>query len=96
RRMRELLKQDQYEPITPAVQITLILALNHGLFDEIPISEMKRTQQIITTELLRNETGICRRIEDGLQLGDDDLRHLVDVVRKTLLAAGLIHAIRDS
>ncbi|MEO1442471.1 MAG: hypothetical protein AAFV33_18870, partial [Chloroflexota bacterium] len=69
---------------------------------QIPVSlrsssvEMKRTQQIITTELLRNETGICRRIEDGLQLGDDDLRHLVDVVRKTLLAAGLIHAIRDS
>jgi F-type H+-transporting ATPase subunit alpha len=47
RRIREVLKQREADPVSVPEQILLILALRGGLFDRIPVRQMDEAQQVV-------------------------------------------------
>lgn len=47
RRIRAVLKQPESQPVPTAEQVLLLMALNKRLFDEVPLSEMKRAEAAV-------------------------------------------------
>ena len=64
RRVREILKQDQFAPLEAAEQIAVLFAVNKGLFDEIPLTEISLVQQLVI-DCVRKETGLAKRIRES-------------------------------
>lgn len=47
RRVREILKQDRYSPLTAAQQAAVLHVVNEGLFDEVPVENIHGAQQAV-------------------------------------------------
>ena len=81
RRVREVLKQPQYEPLPVAEQIAVLLAVTTGLFDDLPVDAIGPISQTIREEVVRQETAVCRRIEQGERLSDADRDALLQRIK---------------
>ncbi len=88
RRLREILKQDQYEPLDPCAQIVLLLAAVEGLFDTVA---MERIPPIIARVL----AGVDQQLAE---LGNDIVagKALDGAARATILEFVRNHVARDS
>ncbi len=77
RRIREILKQYRYSPLTAAEQVAILIALNRGVFDNIPVSDMADAEQAIrkNTNDRNNET--MASISAGEKIDRDAIAALV-------------------
>jgi F-type H+-transporting ATPase subunit alpha len=83
RRVREILKQPQYEPLTVAEQIAVLLAVNENVLDEIAVESVGAAEQKIRRAVTEDLPELCRKIEDGETLEDEDIK----AVRQTAEAS---------
>jgi F-type H+/Na+-transporting ATPase subunit alpha len=83
-RVREVLKQPQYEPVPVAHQIATLLAVVSGLFDETsPVNihqAERRIRQSVTDELGE----VCLNIQEGRPLSDDGRSALLEGSRQAI------------
>ncbi len=84
RRVREVLKQPQYQPLPVADQIVVLLAVNEGLFDNIPIKEILEASKKIQDRIKAEHPKQVQGIESGETLEDDDIQVLLATARKAL------------
>jgi len=84
RRVREVLKQPQYEPMPVAEQIAVLVSVNGGIFDEMELSDIagasKRIRQAVTGEL----SELCGKMQDGGDLSDEDIDKILETARQSL------------
>jgi F-type H+-transporting ATPase subunit alpha len=84
RRVREILKQPQYQPLSVPEQISVLVAVNGGVFDDLSpegIGEFeKRVRRAVTQEL----PDLCQRTERGEKLGNEDIESLRRVASSAL------------
>jgi F-type H+-transporting ATPase subunit alpha len=71
-RVREVLKQSEYEPLSVAEQIASFLTVTAGIFDTIEIDQVDGSEISIHKALLQQLPDVCHRIEIGEQLSNDD------------------------
>ena len=64
RRVREILKQEEGDLLTPLEQLAVLLALNAGLFDTLPLEQVRPAERQIR-EAVRQDKETARRIEAG-------------------------------
>jgi F-type H+/Na+-transporting ATPase subunit alpha len=83
-RVREVLKQPQFEPITVAEQISALLAVTAGLFDEISLTDINKAEQIVRQAVTERLQEVCRCIQDGRPLEDKQREALLKVAREAL------------
>ncbi len=81
RRVREVLKQPQYEPIPVAQQIAVLLAVSQGVFDELPIDKIAEAQTIIRQNIAEKLPNLCKKIEQGESLSEGDHTALLKVAK---------------
>ncbi len=84
RRVREVLKQDQYSPLSVAEQIAVLLAVTEGLFDDLALEQVGAAEQRVREAVTGQLPELCRQIEAGEQLSSKDRKTLVDTARKAL------------
>ncbi len=84
RRIREVFKQTQYRPIPVAEQIAVLLAAIRGLFDELPLEEVRDGEQKLRTVIVDKLPELCAKIEAGATLEEEDLRAIVHLARSIL------------
>ncbi len=84
RKVREVLKQPQYQPLSVAEQIVVLLAVNNGLFDGIPNDRIADVSQKIRNRIKTELPEEVQRIESGEKLEDDDIQKLLNTAQKTL------------
>ncbi len=84
RRVREVLKQPQYQPRAAAEQVVVLLAVNEGLFDELPPEKVAEATAAIRETVLPDHPDIAERIAGGEKLSDEDAEALVDAARKVV------------
>jgi F-type H+-transporting ATPase subunit alpha len=83
-RIRACLKQAEYEPVSVASQIGVLLSLSEGLFDQVPMARMPEAEEALQ-EAAGNLPGDIRtRFETADQFSDEDRQGILDVARKTL------------
>jgi len=77
-RVREVLKQPQYQPLPVAAQIAALLAVTEGVFDATPLEQMAAAEQAVREQVATHCADIGRRLAAGEPLNDSE--------RNTLLA----------
>mgnify|MGYP006286124659 CR=1 FL=1 len=84
RRVREILKQPQYQPISAPEQIAVLIAITEGLFDVLDVEEIedasRKVREAVTDEL----PDLCDKIESGEELTEEGRKQLTDMIREVL------------
>jgi len=84
RRVREILKQPQYSPMRASEQIAALVAVNEGLFDDLPPGEITGTQRKIHQAVAKQLPDLCERVERGEKFKDEDIKAVLKVAREAL------------
>jgi F-type H+-transporting ATPase subunit alpha len=84
RRIREMLKQNQYYPYSVLEQIVFLLSISYGLLDDIGESDITEFKKIIKEELKDRFAGIEERISNNQLLSQDDEETLVGFVKENI------------
>jgi len=84
RRVREVLKQNQYKPIPVPEQIAVLLAVTEGLFDDLPVDRIPGAEMKIRRAVIEQIPQLCKQIQAGEKLSHDNRKILLDVARNAL------------
>jgi F-type H+/Na+-transporting ATPase subunit alpha len=80
-RVREVLKQPQYDPIPVAEQIAVLLAVTSGIFDEVELDEIAAAELVVRKAVMGKLTQLTLRIANGEALTDEDREAMISVSR---------------
>ncbi|MFZ2526216.1 MAG: F0F1 ATP synthase subunit alpha [Rhodococcus sp. (in: high G+C Gram-positive bacteria)] len=81
-RLVELLKQDQYSPIAVEDQIVSIYLAGEGIFDSVPVTDIRRFETELLEDLHRNAAGAYEQIAGGKALSDESIVALTSATDK--------------
>ncbi|MDZ7691083.1 MAG: hypothetical protein U5K69_08080 [Balneolaceae bacterium] len=84
RRLREVMKQPQYQPMSPVKQVAELLAVNEGYLDELEMSQISEAKQLIHTAVEEQLESIGKKIERGEHLKDEERHHFLSVIETVL------------
>jgi F-type H+/Na+-transporting ATPase subunit alpha len=73
RRLTEVLKQDQFQPVTVAKQILIIFAATHGYLDDLETDECRKFELALYDFVDANYPAVLQKVAERKQL-DDELR----------------------
>jgi F-type H+-transporting ATPase subunit alpha len=62
RRITELFKQPQYNPIPVEIQVAVIWTIQNGYFDDVPVERVKECQEKLTEFLTTRKDDLLRKI----------------------------------
>lgn len=83
RRIREVLKQPQWQTLPVPEQVASLLAVSVGLFDGVPIEEVAAAEAAVQQSVRHELPTICEAITQGEKLSDDDRAAMEDVMRNS-------------
>jgi len=83
RRVREILKQAQYQPLTVAEQIAALVALNEGVLDNLAVEDIGDAEQKIRRAIIEDLQDVAKKIDRGAKLDPKD----IDAIRQTAESA---------
>ncbi|MBN1991747.1 MAG: alternate F1F0 ATPase, F1 subunit alpha [Anaerolineae bacterium] len=84
RRIREILKQEQYDPRPVAAQIAVLLAVIEGVFDQLPFDRIGRVEQQVREVLPEKLPDLHEQIQTGEALDDEERERLLKIVRQQI------------
>ncbi len=84
RRVREVLKQPQYEPIPVPEQIAILLAVISGIFDGLSLDEIPDAKNMIRKAVGIKLPELYLRIQSGEELSNGDREALLDISRNAI------------
>jgi len=79
-RIVELFKQAQYRPVAIGVQAAILWAMQKGLFDSVPVDQVKATQNKLADFLESRKEEILNKIEAKKQFDGDIEKELGEAV----------------
>jgi F-type H+-transporting ATPase subunit alpha len=79
RRVREVLKQNQYEPIPVPEQIAVLVAVNNGVFDDFDLDDVPKIKQLIRKAARENLSQLWDNVTAGEKLTDEDRQKILDM-----------------
>lgn len=71
KRMTEVLKQGQYRPYSLEKQVTIMYAVNNGLFNEIPVEKMAETEEKFHKYMATQGKDVLKAIATSKEINDD-------------------------
>jgi F-type H+-transporting ATPase subunit alpha len=83
-RVREVLKQTQFDPMPVAHQIAVLLAVSKGLLDDIPLDQVPAAEKAVRRMLCEQLPELCRRIEAGEHLDDEERELLLWKIKEVV------------
>ncbi len=81
RRVREILKQPQYRTLTVFEQIAVLVAVNEGLLDDVPIQRIAAVEADIRKSLAEAPEALRQTVQEGRKLSREDIETLKGVIR---------------
>ncbi len=79
RRVREILKQPEHEPMPVAEQIAVLVAVSENVFADFPIESVSRAEEMIREKIREELPELCKRIAQGEPLTEEDKKAIVRV-----------------
>jgi F-type H+-transporting ATPase subunit alpha len=80
RRIREILKQPRLDPLTAGQQAVLLLSVERGVVDNIPLEKLARFQQVLRETVPSKHGELLKQIEKGEDLEDAEWDALAKTV----------------
>lgn len=84
RRLTELLKQPQYQPMMVEEQVVVLFAAVNGLLDKIPVEKIKDAQNKILTAVKASGKEILEKISASGDFDDKDGEKLTKIINESL------------
>ena len=84
RRVREILKQPQYQPLTVPEQIAALVAVNEGVLDDVAVEAVGEAEQIVRRSVKEDQPDLCRKIAQGGKLARRDIGTLRETAQRAL------------
>ncbi len=84
RRIRACLKQSEFEPVSMAAQITVLLVLNTGCFDGKPLDQMREAERVLREAAADIPAEVCARLDTAKSLSDEDRATILQIARDAL------------
>jgi F-type H+-transporting ATPase subunit alpha len=84
RRVREILKQPQYTPMSVPEQIAVLISVTEGLFDPVPLADISKVKEPIRRETTKSLPDLSRRILEGKPLEERDRKAILDVAQRVI------------
>ncbi|NLU84465.1 F0F1 ATP synthase subunit alpha [Rhodococcus sp. HNM0569] len=81
-RLTELLKQDQFSPVPVEDQIVSIWLAGQGVFDSVPVGDVRRFEAELLDDLHRNASGVFDSIAGGKVLDEENQKALTEATEK--------------
>ncbi len=82
RRLVEVLKQGQYQPVKVEEQITMIFAASNGYVDAYPETDVKRYESEMTEFLKQKFSNILKEISEKKAVSDDLKKELTNALKE--------------
>jgi F-type H+/Na+-transporting ATPase subunit alpha len=82
RRLVEVLKQGQYQPVKVEDQVTMIFAATNGYIDSIPETDVKRYEIELNDFLRQKYSSITKEISEKKAVSDDLKKELVNALKE--------------
>jgi F-type H+-transporting ATPase subunit alpha len=89
RRLTEVLKQDQYQPLAVAKQILIIFAATNGYLDELEVEECRKFEKALYDFVDANYPAVLQKVAERKQLDDElraELRKALDAYKEQFRA----------
>jgi F-type H+-transporting ATPase subunit alpha len=86
----EVLKQDQYQPLTVEQQILIIYASSNKYLDDIEVSEVRRFERELYPFIETNYPGVMKTIREKKALDDSlraEMKKALDAFKETFVAS---------
>jgi F-type H+-transporting ATPase subunit alpha len=84
RRVREILKQPQYQPMSVAEQVAALVAVNEGVFDPLETEEIGEAESKVRQAVSNELPELCEKIEKGEKISQEDIASIKDTAKKAL------------
>jgi len=84
RRVREILKQPQYQPITVPEQIAVMIAVTEGLLDDVPLDDISEVERQIRQTVPSHSDFPTEQIFNDERLSDDDYQQVIDIIQDVI------------
>lgn len=84
RRIRECLKQTEFDPQSIPQQIAVLMALNAKLFDDVPLDQMAKAQRAVREGASQIPPEISTKISSDDNLTDEDRNKIVELAQNIL------------
>lgn len=85
RRVREVLKQPQFQTLSVMQQIAVLWAITRGHLDEIAVQEMREAQSRVCREADESGSDLRAVVESGAALNEEAEQQLDELVRRALM-----------
>ncbi|APZ94945.1 alternate F1F0 ATPase, F1 subunit alpha [Fuerstiella marisgermanici] len=84
RRVREILKQPQYETLSVAAQIVPLLAVTEGLLDDVPLADTRKMEERLQSQITSAMPEVCERVARGEKLDKGVKTSLLEAIGKVI------------
>ncbi len=84
KRLVEILKQDQYQPLPMCQQVAIVLAVNQGLLDDIPVEKIKEAEEALHSHLDQVADKLLTEIEESGVLEEETSEKLLAKMKEPL------------
>lgn len=84
RRIREALKQPQFQTVPFIEQVGVLLVLSEGLFDSVPREKMKEAEKAVREQMHELPADLVEQLRSSEALEDDDRKTILDTAREAL------------
>jgi F-type H+/Na+-transporting ATPase subunit alpha len=84
RRIRACLKQQEFDPLSTAEQIAVLLALTANLFDAVPLEQMTEAQQAVREAAADITAEVSERFDSAKKLSDEDRAAIIKIASNAL------------
>ncbi|MDD5014933.1 MAG: F0F1 ATP synthase subunit alpha, partial [Atribacterota bacterium] len=85
KRIREILKQNQYTPYSVMEQITILLMVNQGLWDGVSVEDIKNKITEIKKNLGDKFPQLEEKVINNKKLDSDEVKRILDFVETSIL-----------
>jgi F-type H+-transporting ATPase subunit alpha len=89
RRVRKILQQPQYQPLSVSEQIAGLVAVNQGILDSVDLADVPRAEKPIRDGVTRNLPDIVEKIRANQDLTDDDRNAIAEQAEQAIASEGL-------
>ncbi|GIX05835.1 MAG: ATP synthase subunit alpha [Candidatus Poribacteria bacterium] len=79
-RLMEILKQEQYSPLSPGKEIISIFSVMEGLLDDVPVQDVRRFEREVHAYFDREHPEFVKRMDAGEKLSDEELAFLREAI----------------
>jgi F-type H+-transporting ATPase subunit alpha len=83
-RVREVLKQSQFQPLPVCEQIAVLVAVTAGVFDNIPVTKIAAAEKIVRQQVIEQLPEICQNLEKVGKLSDADREAILSTARAAI------------